>query len=171
MPKDDAIARLARQIDATKKAEQHVVSPDAVASVRRQGALELHRICAEFVTAVNSRLSGAALDLSPAAYTAELFRDPGPNLFQIGSQGREIQIAFQTPREVVSTEKYPIPYVLEGEVRAYNQRMLERFEIQSRAIFLCVERESAAWRFYDWRTLKTGPVGRDLLAGLMESLF
>jgi hypothetical protein len=34
-----------------------------------------------------------------------------------------------------------------------------------------VERESAAWRFYDWRTLKTGPVGRDLLAGLMESLF
>lgn len=171
MPKDDAIARLARQIDATKKAEQHVVSPDAVAMVRQQGALDLHRICAEFVAAVNSRLSGATLDLSPSAYPPESFRDPGPNLIQVSSQGREMQIAFQSPREMVSTEKYPIPYVLEGEVRAYNQRMLDRFEIQSRAIFLCVERESTTWRYYDWRTLKTGPVDHNLLAGLLESLF
>jgi len=171
MPQDDAIARLARQIDAARKAEQHLISPDAVAAVRREGALELYRICADFVAAVNNRLAGATLDLSPGAYTQEQFREPGPNLFQIGSQGREMQIAFQAPRELVSTEKYPVPYVLEGEVRAYNQRMLERFEIQSRAIFLCVERESTTWRYYDWRTLKTGPVGRDLFAGLMESLF
>jgi hypothetical protein len=171
MPQDDAIVRLARQIDAAKKAEQHLVSPDAVAAVRREGALELYHICAEFVSAVNSRLSGAILDLSPGAYSQEQFREQGPNLFQIGSQGREMQIAYQAPRELVSTEKYPVPYVLEGEVRAYNQRMLERFEIQSRAIFLCVERESTTWRYYDWRTLKTGPVGRDLLATLMESLF
>jgi hypothetical protein len=171
MPKDDAIARLARQIDAARKAEQHLISPDAVASVRRDGAVELHRICADFVAAVNNRLSGTTLDLSPAVYTPELFREVGPNLLQIASQGREMQIAFQAPREMVSTEKYPIPYVLEGEVRAYNQRMLEHFEIQNRAIFLCVERESTSWRYYDWRTLKTGPFGPDLLATLMESLF
>jgi hypothetical protein len=168
---DDAIVRLARQIDAAKKAEQYVVSPDAVAAVRREGALELHRICAEFVAAVNSRLSGAELDFSPASYTPDLFRESGINLIQVASQGREMQIAFQAPREIVSTEKFPVPYVLEGEVRAYNQRMLERFDIQSRAIFLCVERGSAAWRFYDWRTLKTGLVGRAMLVSLMESLF
>ena len=82
-----------------------------------------------------------------------------------------MQIAFEAPARLVSTEKFAVPYVLEGEVRAYNQRMLERFEIQSRLLFLCVEQETASWRYFDWRTRHSGPVDRELLAGLMEPLF
>jgi hypothetical protein len=71
----------------------------------------------------------------------------------------------------VSTEKFAIPYVLEGEVRTCNQRMLERFDIRSLLLFFCVEQETAGWRFFDWRTLRTGPVDRELLVSLMEPLF
>ena len=171
MPQDDAIARLARQIDAARKTERFLVDAGEIANLRRQGACELHRICAEFVSSVNSRLAEAALDLSPPLYAPEMFRETGINLMQISSQGREMQIAFEAPARLVSTEKFAVPYVLEGEVRAYNQRMLERFEIQSRLLFLCVEQETASWRYFDWRTLHSGPVDRELLAGLMEPLF
>jgi hypothetical protein len=171
MAQDDAIVRLARQIDAARRSERFLVDPDEIAALRRRGACELHRICAEFAASVNSRLEDAAIELSPPGYEPQMFRDTGVNLLQIGSEGREIQLAFESPPQAVSTVKFPVPYILEGELRAYNQRMLERFEIQTRLIFFCVERETAEWRFYDWRTRHTGLVGAGLLADLMESLF
>ncbi|HVP44965.1 MAG TPA: hypothetical protein VMT32_00230 [Bryobacteraceae bacterium] len=171
MPQDELIAKLARQIDATKKAENFAVDADSVADLRRRGACELHAICTEFVSSVNAKLSQATLDLSPSAYAAELFRESGVNLIRIGSQGRELQITFGAPRQLVSTEKFLIPYVLEGELRAYNQRMLERFEIRSQPLFFCVEGEAAGWRFFDWRTRRTGPVDSELLIDLMGRLF
>jgi hypothetical protein len=171
MDQDDAIVRLARQIDAAKKAEQIVANPATVATVRRRGAADLHRICADFVAAVNAKLVETLLDLAPAEYSPVMFRDPGVNLIQISSQGRQMQISFQAPAELVSTEKFLVPYVLEGEVRAYNQKMLERSEIRSRMVFYCIEKDSGVWRFFDWRTLSTGPVGRDLLTTLIEPLF
>jgi hypothetical protein len=171
MPQDDSIARLARQIDAAKRNEHLSVDADHVSALRRRGACELHSICAEFVSSVNNRLSRAALDLSPPVYAAELFREPGTNLIRIGSQGREMQITFEATPQLVSTAKFLIPYVLEGEVRAYNQKMLERFEIKSQALFFCLEKETAKWRFFDWRTRRTGPVGSELLVNLMGHLF
>lgn len=171
MSHNDAIVRLARQIDAARKAERFLVNADDVATLRRQGACELHRICAEFVSSLNSTLQVAAVELSPAVYTPEMFQAPGVNLVQISAQGREMQLAFEAPRSLTSTEKFAIPYILEGEVRAFNQKMLERFEIRSRLLYYCVENETASWRFFDWRTRSTGPLTRDLLANLMEPLF
>jgi hypothetical protein len=171
MPQDDLIAKLARQIDDAKKTEHFAVDADHVVALRRRGACELHSICAEFVSSVNSRLSRTALDLSPSVYASEMFREPGLNLIRIGSQGREMQITFEATPQLVSTAKFLIPYVLEGEVRTYNQRMLERFEIRSQALFFCLEEDNAGWRFFDWRTGRTGPVGSELLVNLMGSLF
>jgi hypothetical protein len=171
MEQNDPILRLARQIDATRRAEHFLVNADSVATVRRQGACDLHRICAEFVTALNTRLSETQLELSPGTYTPEMFRESGANLIQIGSHGREMQFVFQATSQLVSTEKFLIPHILEGEVRAYNQKMLERSEIRSYLLFFCVEKDTAVWRYYDWRTLRTGPVGRELLVSLMEPLF
>ncbi len=171
MGQDDAIARLARQIDAARKSERLLMDPDALTELRRRGASELHRICADFVQAVNSRLPEPLLDLSPPSYSPDAFRQPGTNLIQIASQGRAIQIAFEATAQPVSTEKFLVPHVLEGEVRAYNQQMLQRFEVRSRAIFFCVEEGSSEWRFFEWRTLHTGPFGREVLTSLMEPLF
>ena len=89
---------------------------------------------------MNRNLPEAALDLSPGTYAPEMFRDSGVNLIQIGSQGREMQLAFEAPAQLVSTEKFLVPYVLEGEVRAYNQQMLERFEVRSLMIFFASRR-------------------------------
>ena len=171
MPLDDALAKLARQIDAARVTERFLVRADEIASLRRHGARELHRVCTEFVGSVNGRLVREELELSPPTYAAETFREPGVNLIQVGSQGREMQIAFEAPARLVSTEKFLIPYVLEGEVRTFNQKMLERFEVQSRLLFFCVEGGAASWRFFDWRTRHTGPVDTQLLVSLMEPLF
>ena len=171
MAEDDEIARLARQIDSTHRAERLRTSAFEIAKLRRQGACDLHRICADFVSSVNRRLTGSLLDLSPAAYSEDFFRESGTNLIQISSQGRQIQIAFEAPAQLVSTEKFLVPYILEGEVRAYNQAMLERFEVRSRLIFFCMEDQAPVWRYYDWRTSNSGVVDRGLLVTLTEPLF
>jgi hypothetical protein len=48
MANDDTILRLAKQIDAARQSEPALVSAEEVAALRRKGACELHRICAEF---------------------------------------------------------------------------------------------------------------------------
>src|SRR5690242_16895564 len=146
MSDEDAILRLARQIDAASRAESFRMGAEAVGKLRAEGAVELHRICADFVSSVNEKLSAALLELSPAKYSRDAFRSAGANLFQISSQGRQMQIAFLAPPQLVSTDKFAIPYVLEGELRTYNQEMLERFEVRSRLIFLCVEQYGAVWK-------------------------
>jgi hypothetical protein len=171
MANDDAIVRLAKQIDAARKSEPSLASAEKVAALRRQGACQLHQLCAEFVSSLNGKLSESALELSPPTYAPEMFRESGANLIRINSQGREMQIAFQATPQLFSTEKLPVPYILDGELRTYNQRMLERFEIRSNLLFLCLNENAAIWRFFDWRNGRTAPVDRDLLANLMERLF
>src|SRR5215471_6681698 len=146
MPPDDLIARLARQIDAAHKSE-YLISAGDVGALRRRGAAELHAICAEFAASVKNQLTQAELNFSPREYSAEMFREMGANLIHIGSAGRELQIAFQSPASLVSTEKFLIPYVLEGEVRAYNQQMLEHLQMRTRLLFYCVEQDRAVWRY------------------------
>jgi hypothetical protein len=171
MSQDDPILRLARHIDRTTRAEQLVANAQDVMAVRQQGAGVLYSTCEQFVALVNRRLPGPELELAPASYSGESFRDGAPNVFQIGAGGRQMQIAFGAPRELVSTEKFLIPYILEGEIRTYNQKMLERFEIRSLSIYLCIEDGRSTWRFYDWRSRRTGKVDPDLLASLMDPLF
>jgi len=168
---DDAIARLARQIDLAEREQRFLVNAEEIAALRRRAAADLHELCAKFVAALNSKLSGASVDISPATYAPEMFRNSGANLIQMSSQGRAMQIVFEAPAQLVSTEKFRVPYILEGEMRSYNQKMLERFDIRTLAIFFCVELESASCRFFDWRTARTGPVNGELLVSLLQPLF
>ncbi len=171
MARDNAIVRLAKQIDAAQKSERFLVNATEVAELRRQGACQLHQICLEFASSLNSELARAVLELAPPSYTPDMFREPGVNLFQMSSQGREMQITFQSTPQLFSTEKFRIPYILEGELRAYNQQMLDHFEIRTDMLFFCVEEDTASWRYFDWRRPRSAPVDHDLLAGLMERLF
>jgi hypothetical protein len=99
-----------------------------------------------------------------------MFRESGVNLIQMNTQGRIVQIAFEATREIYSTEKFLVPYILEGEVRAYNQEMLERTQIQSRALFFCLERDRNTWHYFEWLHGPTGTFGRDELVRLLERL-
>jgi hypothetical protein len=171
MPQDDPIVRLARQIDASRKAERFLANEEDVAALDRNGAWQLHQICVQFVAALNRRLRDSAVELSPPTFAPEMFRESGVNLIRISDQGRELQIAFQATEQAFSTDKFLIPYILEGEIRTYNQRMLERFEIRNQSLFFCVSAGSAFWRFYDWRVPRSASLDPDLLASLMEKLF
>src|SRR5690242_5698606 len=111
MSQDDRIARLAQQIGSLAKKDEHLLLKETeIADLRRKGACELHTICADFVASVNRHLSPAVLDLAPLEYAPALFRESGVNLIQINAQGRIIQIVFETPREMLSTEKFRTPY-------------------------------------------------------------
>jgi hypothetical protein len=169
MAEHDRIARLAKQIGSDNLRDQpRLLTELELGALRRQGAMELHTICAGFVASVNGNLSPPVLELSPPEYTAEMFRGSGVNLMQLNAQGRIIQIAFgATP---VSTEKFRIPYILEGEVRAFNQEMLDRTQIRSQALFFCLEENANTWRYIEWLHGRTGAFGRDQLVSLLERL-
>jgi len=171
MPHYGPIARLAKQIEASRRAEHFLVDEEEVAGLRRHGAAELHQICAEFVDSLNRKLAYDSVELSPPAFDPQAFRERDVNLIQISTQGRELQIVFQTTPQLFSTEKFLVPYVLEGEVRSYNQSMLDRFEIRNQSLFYCVNEETAHWLFYDWRAPRSVPLDSDLLASLMQKLF
>ena len=172
MPKEDPIARLARQIEGDARTNrQFLLKAEEVARLRRLAAAQLHSICAEFVVQLNAQLSQSALELSPRDYTAESFREAGVNLFQISGNGRILQIAFQATRDLSSTEKFLIPYILDGEIRTFNQQMLDRLAIRSQGLFYCVEEDQNSWRFSDWFHNSTGIFDRTVLAGLVEQLF
>lgn len=171
MSRDDRIRKLARQIEAFAEQDRRLLEKTRqIGALRRQAACELHAICAGFVESVNRELTGARVELAPPEYTPEMFRDPGVNLIQINTHGRIVQITFEVTDELVSTEHFKTPYILEGEVRAYNQEMLDRVEIESQLLFFCLEREPNLWRVFDRRAYRSGLFNEELLLGLMERL-
>ena len=171
MARDDRIARLAQQIGSLARKDELLLLNEAeVLDLRRKGACELHSICADFVASVNGLLSPAVLELTPPEYAPEMFRESDVNLIQVNAQGRIVQVVFEATREIFSTEKFRIPYILEGEIRTYNQEMLERIRIHSQALFFCVEETRTTWRYFEWRHGSTGVFSRDLLVSLLERL-
>lgn len=171
MAEDDRIARLAKQIEEGFKKDEYLRLTEAdITQLRREGASELHAICADFVAEVNRRLAAPRLELAPAEYTSEMFRERGVNLVQVNAQGRIIQVAFEATRDNFSAEKFRIPYILEGEVRAYNQEMLERTQVRSQALFYCLERKKNTWHFFEWLHGRTGVFGRNQMLSLLERL-
>jgi hypothetical protein len=171
MAEQDRIARLAKQIDSLSKKDQHLLlTEDQVVCLRRQGAGELHAICLDFVSSLNRLVSPAVLELTPTEYAPEMFRLSGANLIQINTQGRIIQIAFQSPAELFSTEKFWIPYMLAGEVTSYNQEMLERTQVRSKALFYCIEQDKTSWHYFEFLNGRTGIFDRNQLVDLLERL-
>ena len=84
MAEHDHIARLAKLIDSDIRKDKHLLLTEIeVVGLRRQGAIELHSICADFVASVNRQLLPPVLELSPPEYGAEMFRESGVNLMQV----------------------------------------------------------------------------------------
>lgn len=171
MPEKERIARLAKQIGEDVGKERHLLLTDnEVLESRRRGAAELHAICADFAVSVNRLLTPPVLEMAPPDFASEMFRNSGANLFQLNAQGRIVQIAFESTRERFSTDKFLIPYILEGEVRAYNREMLERTQVRSEALFYCVEDSRKAWRYHDWASGRSGLFSQEQLVRLMERI-
>lgn len=163
--------RLADSIDLLAERDERLLEQSRqVASLRRAAALELHGACAAFVGELNALLCRGEIELDPPDFTEESFDENSPNLFQINARGRILQIEFEASRELISTEDFRIPYILEGAVRCFNQELLEQDLIQEQYVFYCLEKQRNLWRFFEARTYRTGPLNQDYLISLMNLL-
>ena len=167
----DRLKKLAANIDALAEKDRSVIQKAReIGSLRRQAAMELHRVCATFVGALNQLLTYTELDFDPREYQPDSFQENGVNLFQINARGRIMQIKFEATPELVSTEDFRVPYILAGSVRCFNQQLLEQDLIEEQLVFYTVEKARHMWRFFDARTYRSGPFDVEYLISLMEQL-
>ncbi len=165
------LKRLADNIETLGKKDEAVVAQAReIIGLRHRAAAELHAICADFVDSLNQLLPEAVVRLDPVEFGTGGFREEGANLFQINVRGRILQVEFAATDELVSTEEFRVPYTLEGTVRAFNQRLLDKDLIEEQMLFYTVESHRRMWRFFDARTYRTGPFDRDYLLALMEQI-
>jgi len=165
------LQRLAQRIQALVEEDQgRVRLAVEMEAVRRAAAGELHSFCAGFVAAVNAMLDDPVVVLDPPEYTATSYHDDSPNLVQINVHGRILQVAFAATAELVSTEEFRIPYILEGSVRAFNQEMLDKDLIEEQPLFYTMERDRNMWRYFETRTYRSGPFDRAYLTSIMERI-
>jgi hypothetical protein len=167
----DRLKKLARHIESLAATDRERIRREREIETLRRGAAEkLHAMCLQFVEEVNTAVSSVRLEVAPPEFTGDAFHEAGPNVFQIHVSGRVIQFLFEGTEPLITTENLRTPYTLEGSVRWFNQEMLDRDEIKDQKLFYCVDRNLREWRFYDSRTHRSGSVGEDYLATLLEQL-
>jgi len=167
----ERLKKLAQRIDALAGKDEGVIEKTReIASLRRQAALDLHGICADFVRALNEFLARTGLAFDPEDYHPDSFQEHGIHLFQINARGRILQITFEATEELVSTEDFRVPYILEGAIRCFNQRLLEQDLIEEQLLFYTLEKRRTMWRFFDARTHRSGVFDADYLTSLLEQL-
>ncbi len=168
---EDLPRRLAKLLEAVAARDAERIRQEReIAAVRREAAFELYVICSNLVRSVNAIAGDARLELSPPDYSPELFRDGGPNLFQIGVSGRLVDIAFESTEAILSTENFRTPYTLQGSIRWFSQESLESLGIREHLLFCCLEDGEGSWVWLDSVTHRTGPCDEDYLGRLIEEL-
>lgn len=160
------LAKLAENIDAAPARDAAAAAElRRVEAARRDAAEELHSLCARFASHINALLKNTEMSLDPARY-------PGTEkaLFQLNVRGRIVVLCLEPPEELVSTESFREPYILEGTVRSFNQELLDRGDIEENLIFYCTVPSPGSWRYFHPRTHQTGPLDENYLVSLFETL-
>ena len=165
------LKRLAERIRSLSEKDEEAVRHAAeIAVLRRTAAASLHSTCADFVRQVNALLPKPELTLDPLEFDPRHFQEDSPNLIQINLRGRILQLNFQAPADLLSTEEFRIPYTLEGTVRGFSQELLEKDVIEEQLLFYTVEKETHFWRYFDARTYRSGPFDADYLVSLFDQI-
>jgi len=168
---EERLLRLARKIESSaRRDDERILEMQKIAARRALAAAELHAACASFVHSVNKLLPKPMLELSPPDFTAASFREPGPNVYQLAVSGRIVHLEFRATDTLMSTEKFRIPYILEGAVRTFNQELLDMPAVAERLLFCCLEGSEANWLWFDVRTRRAEPLDQDHLIDLLEPL-
>ncbi len=168
---ESRLQKLVRKIEATaKRDEERLREAQEIARRRASAALDLHTTCAAFVDSVNRLLPAPMLELSPPSYTPESFRDPGSNVFQINVSGRIVHLEFQATDTPTSIEKFRIPYILEGSLRAFNQELLDMSAIPEQLLFCCLDRNGLRWLWSNPRTQQAAPLDQEHLIAVLDRL-
>src|SRR5512139_355271 len=168
---DDRLEALARRIETVvKQDQQRIRQAEEYALLRARAAAELHQICAELAGGLNRLLAEPLVELSPAEYNAAAFRDDGANVFQINVSGRIVHLEFRSTDALTSTEKFAVPYILEGSVRAFNQELLELSVVPEQLLLCTIQRETLSWIWHDPRSQRSAPMDQGRLIQLLDRL-
>jgi hypothetical protein len=171
---DDQLEALARKIEtAAKQDQQRVRQAEEYVRLRGRAATELHEICRGLVGELNRLLPVPLVELSPPEYDAGSFQDYGANVFQINVSGRIVHLEFRSTDTLTSTERYAVPYILEGAVRAFNQELLELSVVPEHLLFCTIQRiqrDSLSWILFDPRSQRSAPLDQGRLIRLLDRL-
>jgi hypothetical protein len=168
---EERLRRLAEKIDRLADKDEELLSREReTVAMRRLAAAELHSMCASFVGELNRMLQRTEVRLDPDEFDIDRFQPEMSTLIQIHVRGRILQIAYTATPDLVSTEEFRIPYILEGSVRAFNQALLEKDLIEEQLLFYTLETRGNMWRYFDTRTYRSGPFDREFLATVMEEV-
>ncbi len=116
---------------------------------------------------MNEILQRVEITLDPDDFEGSQYADFQDIMFQLGVRGRIVLLCFTSPEELVSTENFREPYILEGTTRCFNQELLEQANVEENLIFYCV---GPGWQFFHPRTYQTGPFDQEYLVSLFEKL-
>jgi len=168
----DPLTKLARRLDRLAEQDEKAVEDmDRADLARRQGALALHTICADFTKHLNSAMTRTEMLLIPTEFDPETYRENAPNLIQMSLRGRIVQIQYETPEQTLATENFRHPYILMGAVNGFNQTLLERDLIEEQLLFYAKNgKQEFRWHYFEPRTYRTGIVGEQYLTNLLARL-
>jgi len=171
MKRTQRLQALAGRLDALAAADdRRIQQAQQIAGLRRQGAKELHELCRSVVDELNPLLTRFRMELSPADYGDNGFRDPGKNVIQVDLRGRVVQITYEATDAYTSTEQFRIPYIIQGAIRWFNQERLDRDEMGEEWVFYSQERDGWRWYVVDPRSRRFSPFDADHLTSILEQL-
>ena len=169
----DLLTKLALRLDRLAERDEKAVEEMARADwARRQGARALHAICADFTRRLNSAMTRTEMLLVPTEFDPETYREDAPNLIQMSLRGRILQIQYEAPEQMLATEHFRYPYILQGAVNGFNQALLERDLIEEQLLFYARRgsKQEFRWHYFEPRTYRTGIVGENYLTALLARL-
>jgi hypothetical protein len=110
------------------------------------------------------------VDLAPPDPPADINEDSSVQLL-LNLRGRVLLLDIRVPSNLVSTDNFRKPYILEGEVRFFNQKLLDEERVEEHAVFFCPgETRQGAWMYWNSRSYTSGHLDEDYLAGLLEQI-
>jgi len=175
---EDRIRRLARKIeDLRRKDESAAARRREIQRQRLEAARQLHCVCHTFVGKINELIKEDQMSLVPGEFSDETVEDCRWQ-YMLNVRGRVLLIDLEPPPSLVSTELFRKPYIMQGEVRFFNQELLDDSRVEEHGLFFCPGeggkdangRRLGAWLFWNGRSYKSGPVDDAYLAELMDQL-
>ncbi len=170
-PHEERFRKLARRIEELRRKDEEVQTFRTKVRASRQEALQrLWGTCRSFADALNAYVNHDRLELTPPDPPDEL-PDEDPIQLMLNVRGRVLLLDLRAPENLIASDNFKKPYILEGDVRFFNQELLESDRVEEHGIFFCPgEGERGAWLFWNMRSYKSGVVDEGYLASLLEHI-
>ena len=175
---DDRIRRLARKIeDLRRKDDSANLRRKEIFKQRVEAAQRLHAVCRVFVEKIDGMIKEDQMTLVPDEFPVSTNEDCRLQ-YMLNVRGRVLLIDLEPPQQLISTELFRKPYILQGEVRFFNQELLGDSRVEEHGLFFCPNeglrdgdgRRRGEWLFWNGRSYKSGPADDSYLAELMDQL-